>query len=551
MKAYQLKIMIKNSHPPIWRRVIVPARLTFSQLSFILNEVMGWCGGHLSQFEFYHLGIVVEENPEDMDWFDKEVLDAAETLIEPFLDSEDWFTYLYDFGDYWEHRVEIENILPKYECNYPVVLKYKGNTPYEDCGGLHSYYHMLQVLENPDHIEYEELKTWVDEQPYDEYDLEQINKTLTHYALTDTRRPPMSRVEIYESICKGEPLYTISCSDPIPERKEASLEEWKLLYETAQKLKELKPWELFWTMDLIALQEGDSIAFAVILGKGGECYGISIYEDLEGLNDFLMLCDQKSLNISQTYAAMNQNNLACYWGNRDELSKEQYHTVKSLGYKFRGKNQWLYFISHKTGYFPYNMDQAEVNRMNTYLTQLLQAIAYYNKNKLTVHFEDGNMFLYSRNEKTGKWHGTEKPLPFTTFIYLEPDFVNYKNFTQKLREIPREDYGIDIDVECIPSPVHDDKYERPGAVRLLLLAETESSLMLGANMITPDELEGNAVINCILERIFDSGRPREIRVCNKIIAHYLSNLCKMADIKLKKVKRISVFRKYLKGLTEI
>lgn len=551
MKAYQLKIMIKNSHPPIWRRFIVPAKLTFSQLSFILNEVMGWCGGHLSQFEFYHLGIMVEEDPEDMDWFDKEVLDAAETPIEPFLDSEDWFTYLYDFGDYWEHRVEIENILPKYECNYPVVLKYKGNTPYEDCGGLHSYYHMLQVLENPDHKEYEEFKTWVDEQPYDEYDLKQINKTLTHYALTDTKRPPMSRVEIYESICKGEPLYTISCGDPIPERKEASLEEWKLLYETAQKLKELKPWEQFWTMDLIALQEGDSIAFAVILGKGGECYGISIYEDLEGLNDFLMLCNQKSLNISQTYAAMNQNNLACYWGNRDDLSKEQYQTVKSLGYKFRGKNQWLYFISHKTGYFPYNMDQAEVNRMNTYLTQLLQAIAYYNKNKLTVHFEDGNMFLYSRNEKTGKWHGTEKPLPFTTFIYLEPDFVNYKNFEQKLREIPREDYGIDIDVECIPSPVHDDKYERPGAVRLLLLAETESSLMLGADMITPDELEGNAVINCILERIFDSGRPREIRVCNDIIAHYLSGLCKMAGIKLKKVKRISVFRKYLKGLSEI
>ena len=58
------------------------------------------------------------------------MLDAAETLIEPFMDSKDWFTYLYDFGDYWEHRVEIENILPEYECNYPVVIKYKGNTPY-------------------------------------------------------------------------------------------------------------------------------------------------------------------------------------------------------------------------------------------------------------------------------------------------------------------------------------------------------------------------------------------------------------------------------------
>lgn len=55
MKAYQLKILIKNSKPPIWRRCIVPAGITFSQLSFILDNVMGWSGYHLSKFEFYHL----------------------------------------------------------------------------------------------------------------------------------------------------------------------------------------------------------------------------------------------------------------------------------------------------------------------------------------------------------------------------------------------------------------------------------------------------------------------------------------------------------------
>ena len=32
MKGYQLKITIKGSKPPIWRRVVVPEQFTFCQL---------------------------------------------------------------------------------------------------------------------------------------------------------------------------------------------------------------------------------------------------------------------------------------------------------------------------------------------------------------------------------------------------------------------------------------------------------------------------------------------------------------------------------------
>ena len=46
MKAYQFRIEIKNSKPPIWRRCIVPAGITFSQLSVVLDMVMGWSGYH-------------------------------------------------------------------------------------------------------------------------------------------------------------------------------------------------------------------------------------------------------------------------------------------------------------------------------------------------------------------------------------------------------------------------------------------------------------------------------------------------------------------------
>ena len=40
MNAYQLKISVKNSKPLRWRRCIIPAGITYSQLSLLLSSLM-------------------------------------------------------------------------------------------------------------------------------------------------------------------------------------------------------------------------------------------------------------------------------------------------------------------------------------------------------------------------------------------------------------------------------------------------------------------------------------------------------------------------------
>ena len=39
-------------------------------------------------------------------------------------------------------------------------------------------------------------------------------------------------------------------------RTEATLEQWRRLYQAATMLGEYKPWEKFWDMDLIGIQNG-------------------------------------------------------------------------------------------------------------------------------------------------------------------------------------------------------------------------------------------------------------------------------------------------------
>lgn len=117
----------------------------------------------------------------------------------------------------------------------------------------------------------------------------------------------------------------------------------------------------------------------------------------------------------------NQRNLTCYWGNREELTVNQRKIIKDLGYTYRGKNQWLYFLSYEPGYYPYNMDEDEVLRMSTYLQDLELAFHYYDKTDMHVDFENGNMFLFTfgRDKKLGTLARKHCPLqPFNLVIYL-------------------------------------------------------------------------------------------------------------------------------------
>lgn len=41
MNAYQLKIVVKDSKPPVWWRCLISADISFSMLSIILDEVIG------------------------------------------------------------------------------------------------------------------------------------------------------------------------------------------------------------------------------------------------------------------------------------------------------------------------------------------------------------------------------------------------------------------------------------------------------------------------------------------------------------------------------
>lgn len=174
---YQMKVTLRGSKPPIWRRIEVSDTITLQGLHEIIQITMGWQGYHLHQFTVDGIEYGVPDGDFGLD----DMLDESAVTLQAIIDREPMsFYYLYDFGDGWEHEILVEKKLPaEAGISYPRCLKGKRACPPEDCGGIWGYTDLLEVLREPEHPEYEHMREWTGEDfDPDAFDLEAVNADL-------------------------------------------------------------------------------------------------------------------------------------------------------------------------------------------------------------------------------------------------------------------------------------------------------------------------------------------------------------------------------------
>ena len=169
-RVFQFKITLKGITPRIWRRIQVPETYTFWDLSIAIQSAMDWGGHHLHEFQIFNpkTGTLDDIGSPDED-SGRDVLIGWETKIAPYFSMENRRAeYLYDFGDYWEHNILLEKILPKEpDRTYPRCIAGKNNSPPDDVGSTQGYEEFVEIMNNPAHEEHDEMAEWYGGDEYD------------------------------------------------------------------------------------------------------------------------------------------------------------------------------------------------------------------------------------------------------------------------------------------------------------------------------------------------------------------------------------------------
>lgn len=178
-KLLQLRIQLVGMDPVVWRQVLVPALVTLPKLHQIIQAVMGWQDSHLHEFEINGVRYG-QPNPEWDQGLDAVRSEAGVRLEECLADRKS-FTYVYDFGDDWQHLIQVEEeVRADQPQSRPVCLAGEGACPPENVGGIPGYEHFLSVMSDPTTLEYEDFCSWLGVRAFDPgfFDLQQANLRL-------------------------------------------------------------------------------------------------------------------------------------------------------------------------------------------------------------------------------------------------------------------------------------------------------------------------------------------------------------------------------------
>ncbi|MGQ4600350.1 IS1096 element passenger TnpR family protein [Nocardia sp. R6R-6] len=153
--TFQVRIDLRYTSPPVWRRLELASDLFLDELHDIVQSSFGWDDSHLHQFgsgrEYYGAGTEYYLCPQQIAFGEQGVPEDEVRLDEVLTEIGEVLFYCYDFGDDWQHMVKLEKVLPRTaQSSRARCIAGRRRAPVDDCGGVPGF-ELLDAATDPEH----------------------------------------------------------------------------------------------------------------------------------------------------------------------------------------------------------------------------------------------------------------------------------------------------------------------------------------------------------------------------------------------------------------
>ena len=315
--------------------------------------------------------------------------------------------------------------------------------------------------------------------------------------------------------------------------KEIEKKNWLKLYEVAEKIKELEPWNDLWDTELFVYIEDDDIdnsLYFCTMGKAGIHKSIAVYKG-DQIDGYL------ELNESQTESVLAMNYQECLkvcYLDREDTLPENRKIIKDLGLKYRGT--WTSFEKFEIGYDFGILNNDEVIFMTEALKNYYEMFKKYKEEKITVDFENGEGFIRKYNTKIQQNIDVVEDI-----VFVNKKLTSTIVDTKDLKEIAKvKTTNMEFEIDFLNHlPVYIDDYkEKDGRYRfplIYIVADRNSEFIFDMDVEKiPKDYDKyiKESINRLINIISKVGKPKTIYVRDQKTICALKDFCEKMKIKL-------------------
>ncbi len=315
-------------------------------------------------------------------------------------------------------------------------------------------------------------------------------------------------------------------------------EEMKKLFEAALALKQQAPWQWMWDAQIWGIRnpETGQIGYASVMGQLGEHLALAVYHGAKGLDGWYRLSqNEEPDNPTFLYEIPH---LQASFEDRERLTDKDRQMIKSLGLKFRGRQEWPLFRSYVPGYVDWYLTGEEARFLTLALWQTAEMAPRLKADPMLLEPTDDGRFLVRTRTVQGwveEWLAPE-PIPLPGIMVLDKADADRlkQHFASRIKKVEVDMYGLTV--------IRNDEDARPYVGYHFMVVESEQGLILGSDLLVADPSFDDMWMNLpnhLLKTITHAGiLPKDMAVRSERIAFFLAPLAEQLDIRLRVAKRL-------------
>ncbi len=261
-----------------------------------------------------------------------------------------------------------------------------------------------------------------------------------------------------------------------------SLNQWRRLYDLADQILLLKPWEKFYETEIFAIQPeaAGPTYFVSTMGHAEEHYAIAFYRGAEGLG---RLRDASSDDLTEELKLETiqlNSNLNLSFEPSRLVAQEDRAIFKAMQRPYRGK--WPLFRTHQPALVPWFISKAEADIFELLLEQALLGLKRAELDPELLLDLDAPAFFLRRRTAAGTW---EDDRCITATLPVEQRILQAELPDSALDGLARSPRKIEAALKMMLTPTANPTSGlAPFFPYILMLVDAESGMVLALNLLS-------------------------------------------------------------------